>query len=304
MLFKKETPSDPLRKYVDCYWVAKADGDKVLRVVSPSTNISLCIHLGHSANYRLLPSEFYKGQDVSLDAIIKWVNTNPTTAQNVIIGPHRRLMVETCENFFYALGVEFKTGVRKSFFGTEILRLSDKIMPLDSGNILLSRLPAIISNCAWKDIFDVVDRYLTDKLLPYIDSKGVGGNILELIEEISEHPFDANAPLMVGKMKTCLRSVEYCFKQYTGLTPKQFIGIHRINRVVECMMEHQEKNLAEVLELCGYYDQAHINRDFKIVGALPATQVFKNIRRLQVGSPGALYLNSDLDSVCGFNLLI
>ena len=81
MYFKKETPSDPLRKYVDCYWVAKADGDKVLRVVSPSTNISLCIHLGHSSNCRLLPSEFYKGRGVSLDAIIKWVNTNPTTAQ-------------------------------------------------------------------------------------------------------------------------------------------------------------------------------------------------------------------------------
>ena len=72
-----------------------------------------------------------------------------------------------------------------------------------------------------------------------------------------------------------------------------------VNSVRKCFLSGGEGCLSVEEEHPG-----RVYRDFKIVGALPATQVFKNIRRLQVGSPGALYLNSDLDSVCGFNLLI
>lgn len=304
MYFKKSKPSDSLRKYIHCYWVAKVDGTKVLREINPSTNISVCFHLGHSANFRLLPNDFCKGQKVSFDTIIKWVNCDSSIVQNVIIGPHRRLMVETSENVFYALGIEFKTGMRKIFFGNKIINLSDKILPLDSSDILLSKIPTIISECRLEDMFGCIDKYLTNNLLQYIQNKYVDEDLYELIEEVSENPFDAKVSLMDDRMNTCLRNIEYYFKQYTGLTPKQFISIKKIKKVCECMIEHQESSLVEILESCGYYDQTHINRDFKIIGGLPATLVFENIKRQLTNSPDALCLNYDLEGVCGFNLLM
>lgn len=304
MFFRKAKPSEPLRKSIDCYWVAKTDGAKVIREINPSANISVCFHLGHFGNFRLLPNDFCKGQNVSFDTIIKWVNDNPVSAKNVIIGQHRRLIVETSENGFYAFGIEFKTGSRKNFFGNKIINLSNKILPLDSNNIVLSHIPTIILKCALEDIFEEVDRYLTDNLLPYINSKGADGLFYELIEEVSENPFNAKVSLMDDRMNTCLRNIEYYFKQYTGLTPKQFIGIQKINKVIECMIEHKEYSLMDILELCGYYDQTHINRDFKIIGGLPATQVFENVKRQLISSPDVLCLGYDIDGICGFNLLV
>ena len=304
MLFRKSKPSDTLKKYVECYWVAQLDEKQVIREINPSSNISVCFHLEDFANYRLLPNDFCKGQNVSFDTITKWVNDKPTSAQNVIIGPHRRLIIETSEKGFCTFGIEFKTGMRKTFLSNKIINLSNKILPLDSINLVLSHIPTIISKCTLEDIFDLADRYLTDTLLPYIHSKEADGLLYELIEEVSENPFNAKVSLMDDIMNTCRRNIEYYFKQYTGLTPKQFISIQKINKVIECMIEHQEYSLVEVLESCGYYDQAHINRDFKIIGGLPATQVFKNIKSQLSYSPDALCLNYDWEGVCGFNLLL
>jgi hypothetical protein len=65
-------------------------------------------------------------------------------------------------------------------------------------------------------------------MLQYIQNKYVDENLYELIEEVSENPFDAKVSLMDDRMNTCLRNIEYYFKQYTGLTPKQFISIKKI----------------------------------------------------------------------------
>ena len=104
-------------------------------------------------------------------------------------------------------------------------------------------------------------------------------------------------------MNMSKRNFERLFKQFTGLTPKQFIGIQRVNMVCKRMIEHQDYSLMEILESCGYYDQAHINRDFNIIGGLPATQIFQNIKDHLVNTPDALCLNNNIDGVCGFNTL-
>jgi len=116
MLFRKSKPSDTLKKYVECYWVAQLDEKQVIREINPSSNISVCFHLEDFANYRLLPNDFCKGQNVSFDTITKWVNDKPTSAQNVIIGPHRRLIIETSEKGFCAFGIEFSFLHNPQFF--------------------------------------------------------------------------------------------------------------------------------------------------------------------------------------------
>ncbi len=304
MYFKKAIPSDPLKKYIQNYWIAKEDGYRMIREINPSSNICVCYNLEREACYKLVTKDFWGEQKQSIDTLLKKIGEGLIDARNVVIGPHRSMMIETSDNSVFTVGIEFKTGIRKRFFGREVSKMTDKIIIVDNSNAILSNLADIISKCTTADIFGVVDNYLIEQYLPYMSQRSENDYLLELINKVSGNPFDANIDTMSQELHTCPRNFERLFKQYTGLTPKQFVSIKKINKVSECMIEHQEKSLVEVLEMCGYYDQTHINRDFKIIGGLPATQVFQNIKQKLVNSPDTLGLNYDVEGVCGFNLLM
>ena len=303
MYFKKGTPSDPLKKYIKCYWIAKEDGYKMIREINPTSNICVQFHIGHEANYKLITKDVWEGKKQTVDGVMKKIELNPITARNAIIGPHRTLMVETCNSLTNTFCIEFKPGIRKRFFGKDITTLSDNIIQLDSTNTILSGLANIVSQCNIDEIFDVVDNYLTEKYLPIISHKVENDSLLEVINQTILNPLSASVETMSAQMNMSKRNFERLFKQFTGLTPKQFIGIQRVNMVCKRMIEHQDYSLMEILESCGYYDQAHINRDFNIIGGLPATQIFQNFKQYLVNSPDALCLNNNIDGVCGFNTL-
>jgi AraC-like DNA-binding protein len=53
------------------------------------------------------------------------------------------------------------------------------------------------------------------------------------------------------------------FREAIGLTPKTLGRVLRFERVSGLLREVDEPRLAEVAFDCGYYDQAHLNRDFR-----------------------------------------
>lgn len=304
MYFKKAIPSDSLKKYIQNYWMVKEDGYRMIREINPSSNICVCFHIGYEASYKMISKDFSEGQKQSADFFLKKIDVNPIIAQQVIIGPHRSLIIESSDNSIYAFGIEFKIGMRKRFFGCDIATLTDTIIPLGNNDIILSKLADIVSKCKMDDLFGIVDKYLIEKRLSFTPHKIEAEYWFEIINQVSENPFEANVDAISKKLHTSPRHFERVFKQYTGLTPKQFISIQKINKVSERMIEHQGNSLVEILEMCGYYDLTHINRDFKIIGGLPATQVFQNIKQKLVNSPDTLGLNYDVEGVCGFNLLM
>ena len=303
MYFKKAIPSDPLKKYIKQYWVAKEDGYKMIREINPSSNICVCFHIGHKASYKLIDKDFWEGQKQSFDTVLKKIEETPVIARNAIIGPHRTMMIETSEHGINTFCIEFNTGFHKRFFGKDIATLTDNIIQLDNYNALLSGIANIVSICNTDKIFDTVDKYLLDKYLPIISNMVGNDSLLEVINKTTLNPLGASVETMATQMNMSKRNFERLFKQFTGLTPKQYIGIQRVNMVCKRMTEHQDYSLMEILEYCGYYDQAHINRDFNIIGGLPATQIFQNIKDQIVNLPDALGLNYNTDGVCGFNLL-
>jgi len=303
MYFKKAIPSDKLKKYIKCYWIAKEDGYKMIREINPTSNVCVCIHINHDASYKLITKDFLEGKKQTAELVLKNIEIDPVIVRNAIIGPHRTMMIATSEHKTNTFCIEFKTGIRKRFFGKDITTLSDNIIQLDNTNTILSGLANIVSQCNIDEIFDVVDNYLTEKYLPIISHKVENDSLLEVINQTILNPLSASVETMSAQMNMSKRNFERLFKQFTGLTPKQFIGIQRVNMVCKRMIEHQDYSLMEILESCGYYDQAHINRDFNIIGGLPATQIFQNFKQYLVNSPDALCLNNNIDGVCGFNTL-
>src|SRR5262249_42838854 len=53
------------------------------------------------------------------------------------------------------------------------------------------------------------------------------------------------------------------FRDHIGLTPKTLARVIRFDRAVRRLHASQPENLAELAFDCGYFDQAHLNRDFR-----------------------------------------
>jgi AraC-like DNA-binding protein len=75
------------------------------------------------------------------------------------------------------------------------------------------------------------------------------------------------------------------FRDHLGLTPKALARVIRFDRAVELLGGPAAESLAAVAYDCGYFDQAHMNRDFReLAGTTPASLV---ARRSESGAVAA-----------------
>jgi AraC-like DNA-binding protein len=68
------------------------------------------------------------------------------------------------------------------------------------------------------------------------------------------------------------------FREQVGLPPKTLARILRFERVSRLLLETDAPRLAEVAHGCGYYDQAHLNRDFRdFAGTTPSDYLARRL---------------------------
>jgi AraC-like DNA-binding protein len=61
------------------------------------------------------------------------------------------------------------------------------------------------------------------------------------------------------------------FHEQVGLPPKTVARILRFNRVIRMLLRDDGSRFAEIAHRCGYYDQSHLNRDFReLAGVTPS----------------------------------
>lgn len=67
------------------------------------------------------------------------------------------------------------------------------------------------------------------------------------------------------------------FRQEIGLPPKQMARIVRFSRAVNMLSPDEAPALAEIAATCGYYDQAHLSREFREFAGSTPTQYFDRL---------------------------
>jgi len=90
------------------------------------------------------------------------------------------------------------------------------------------------------------------------------------------HSFRGRIGLDVLASKACLSRKQYerTFLKYVGIPPGQFLKIIRFQHAVYLRQKKYGKSFTSLAYECGYFDQAHMNNDFKQLTGLTPRQFF------------------------------
>jgi len=173
--------------------------------------------------------------------------------------------------FSYGLQVDLTPLGAYTVLGVPMGELTDLVVPLD--DLLGTELPLLEEElflaADWPARFRVLDRFILRRIeRGRAPSPEVAWGWRRL-----EH---SRGRLPVGRLAAELgcsrRHLSARFREQVGVAPKTAARILRFREAAGLLAAADGQSLAGIAHACGYYDQAHLNRDFrKMAGASPGS---------------------------------
>jgi len=250
--FTTYQPHAALRPYLLNYWTLSAPAGSFLQSTKllPDGSIQLILHLGNQYLQKegdaLVPQGncFVHGQI-------------PTAIQVMAEGKVDILAVKftpTGWSAFSRVSANALTGYR--VFLTDLwketgARLHDDLQGAKSTEARLKHL----------------DSFFLQNLSPIKDP-----GILASVQQIVQQKGNIRVPVLAASIHRTQRTLERQYAQQVGLSPKQLSRIVRVQQVIKAKLHAPEKALAELAFHLGYFDPAHLSREFrKTTGFAPQT---------------------------------
>lgn len=117
-----------------------------------------------------------------------------------------------------------------------------------------------ISDCrSHRGCIDILETWLLTKIKPSLNIKRIGHSVCRML----------NAPSITVNVladEACLSRKQFgrIFLEHAGMNPKEYIRIVRFQRAM-WRMQCGERSYAGIAAECGYADQSHFIREFKIM---------------------------------------
>ena len=205
---------------------------------------------------------------------------NPTLRESVITGVwttnYRRRL--TGEGF--VAGVKFRPGAFYGLSDTPVSSLTDKVVAARDVFSAPVGFPDFFPD------FSVTPEEFEREQLPTIDNWAASLNqtmaheqrqIIRTVEAIEGGADYPKTSELASALEMTGRQLQRVFKKYVGVRPKWILSRARIRKAVHEMSKTgaSEKDLASLAMKLGYYDQAHFNRDFKLMTGSPPLDYWK-----------------------------
>jgi AraC-like DNA-binding protein len=225
-MYREINPSPDLAPFVECFWISEVESDGCQRILPDGCVDVLFFRRGKQIVDAQIVGAMTRFQDVPLR--------------------HRETI----------LGVRFHPGMAGACLPCDIPSLNDRSVPLDSVfDRTATGLLKDLRNCS--SIEAQVEK-LGPRLLRRPKISEVQQAIGELVRQRG-HLSVADFADLAGIGDRQLRRA--CHK-HSGLAPKQLARILRF-RHASILLREGVKDLAALALDCGYYDQAHLIRDFR-----------------------------------------
>ena len=234
-------PHYPLRRFVECFWTLESDvpATNPERIL-PDGCVELILNFGAEfsqhceGQQKLQPRNFLVGQ-----------MTGP-----ILISPTGAVQL---------MGIRFHPGGTLPFLRLPLQEITDQIVDLGGLSSKLERdlLHAASASSSLMDKVTAVEEFLTSELL----SGKHDSRLMMLAARIVDSGGLVSVDQLANDAGISSRQLERRFLREVGLGPKLLGRIIRFQQVFRAV-EQCDAAWATVAIECGYYDQAHLIRDF------------------------------------------
>ena len=248
-----EIPSrPPLNRFVECFWTLEGDGPSpggAPERILPDGCVELILNFGerfsqHENNEReLQPRHFLVGQ----------------MSGPILISPNGAVQL---------LGIRFHPGGTAPFLRVPMNELTDQIAELGSLSSELERELLLVS----EDLSSLSERTLAIESV--LIARLLRGSFHSSASKLAARIVESAGRVSVDQLATAAgissRQLERRFLREIGIGPKLLGRILRFQQVFRAV-ERVDLAWASIAVECGYYDQAHLIRDFsQFAGQTPA----------------------------------
>ena len=233
-------PSEPLAFFVDYYWIVRWDlrgQPPYEQTILPHPNVNLVFEASGAGIY---------GVDRSLFA--------------------RRLSGQG-----KALGVRFRAGCFRPFWGAPISQLSDRVVPgvRVFGPLAEKTRVAIMSADTDGEMVGGAESLLFS-CLPEPDP--VASQVAELVSMINSNPSLRRVDQLSAVSGLSVRSLQRLFGDYVGVSPKWVMRRARLHEAALRADGGEPVDWAALAIDLGYADQAHLTREFSATIGVPPSR--------------------------------
>ncbi len=268
MQYREFAPAVALRESIRCYWLLRddpapvaapasagggsADGDPAFPDGSPELILNLgdpFVAIAADGSEREQPRIFLVGQ---------------------ITGPFRVRPSGTVD----------LVGVRLEASGATWLRQDPVAIRdhfVDLGAALGGALDRLWSELARLAPDEARVRALDDHVGPLVaDGPAADWRVVDAVREIRASHGLLDLSELARRLRTTPRTLQRLFNEQVGVTPKFLARIVRFQQVFSAWREEPAR-LSRVAAACGYFDHAHLVKDFRELAGLPPARFLPNL---------------------------
>jgi AraC-like DNA-binding protein len=186
-----------------------------------------------------------------------------------VSGVSRKRFVRVLADKGWAFGVKFRPGGMRVFVQRTMAELTDKVFPVEEifgvdaaalrEEMLRTEAPEALANIAF--------RFLEGRV-GTVDARVEQANAL--VDLILATPAITSVEHLARRSGENVRGLQRLFREFVGVTPKWVIRRYRLHELLARLQSGEELQWAALAQELGYFDQAHLIRDFKaLVGRTP-----------------------------------
>lgn len=242
MRYRETKPTPPLRQFVECYWTLEGEEslDSPPERILPDGCVELILNFG--------------------DRFLQYVDSGrKPQPQHLVVGQMTGPVLISGNGAVELLGIRFQPGGTSPFFEAPAHEITDRIVELGSLSSQLERglLHACEPGLTLDQKLAAVDAYLSRRLIECkYDSR-----LLALAASVIDVRGLLSVDQLASEAGVSSRQLERRFLREVGIGPKLLARIVRFQQVFRAV-DQCNSAWAEVAAACGYYDQAHLIRDF------------------------------------------
>lgn len=261
--FRKRQPDGALGRFVESIWYARGTVPYQRERIAPTGSTVAVFVLGAPI--------IETGNDGSGESV--------TTATGFMVGPHDRPIVNEPTGETFAVGVVATPIGAMSVFGVGPSSLRGRVQEIGEawaqGLALRDQLVALSQP---EDMLDLVEDHLTRTIRP--PRSGID-RVEAAVATLEDDP-TVTIKEVATELGVSHAHLDREFTTVVGLTPRSLARLLRMRRLLESIEVYGEVGWAQRAVGLGWYDQAHLIRDFKRHTGVTPTRYLEAQRSIDI----------------------